>query len=155
VGETNGSGPATQSTLEANGAARHGRGDGHAVLLVEDEPALVALVSRLLEREGYRVHAATSAEQAIDIVRRPTPIDLLLTDVVLPGRNGRELSEAINALYPGTPTIFMSGYGDDVIERTGIDPSRARLLDKPFRPEELYASVRDAIAAATGPVAGG
>ena len=125
-------------------------GERFTILLVEDEPTLASLVSRLLEREGYDVITATTAEEAIALARRrrtDRPIHLLLTDVVLPGRNGRELVDDLAALRSSVPTLFMSGHGDDVIERAGVDMATARILDKPFRPEDLYDAVRDAIAA--------
>ena len=109
-------------------------------------------MTRLLKREGYSVRAAGSAEDALDIARlHPGPLHLLLTDVVLPARNGRQLAEAVAEVRPGIATLFMSGYADDVIQRAGLDMGSARILDKPFRPEDLYDCVREALAAGAAP----
>ena len=139
--------PDVESSRSNGSHAPHER---YTVLLVEDEATLASLVSRLLERDGYDVITATTAEEALALARArlpDRPIHLLLTDVVLPGRNGRELVDDLAALRASVPTLFMSGYADDVIERAGVEMATARILDKPFRPEDLYAAVRDAIAA--------
>ena len=76
------------------------------------------------------------------------PRHLLLPDVVLPAKHGRELAREAALLRPGLPTLYMSGYADDVVQRAGLDMARARILDKPFRPEDLYACVKETIGAA-------
>lgn len=129
-------------------AQQAGNGDRRTILVVEDEPALLTLIARLLERAGYRVHAAPTAERAIEIARADGPFHLLLTDVILPGSNGCELSRSLARLQPGMPTLFMTGYGDDVIGRIGLDARRVRILGKPFRPETLYEFVQQAMSGA-------
>jgi CheY-like chemotaxis protein len=121
------------------------------ILLVEDEPSLRSLVARILRREGYTVLSAANAEDAVEAVRRHAgrPLHLLLTDVVLPARNGRELAAEIALLRPGVPAIFMSGYSDEVIERAGIELADPLILDKPFGPDVLLARVRQALESAT------
>ena len=121
------------------------------ILLVEDEPSLRSLVARILRREGYTVLTAASAEDAIDTLRRHAgrPLHLLLTDVVLPARNGRELAAEVAMLRPGVPTLFMSGYSDEVIERAGLELAEPLILDKPFGPDVLLTRVRQALESAT------
>jgi CheY-like chemotaxis protein len=72
-------------------------------------------------------------------------IDLLLTDVVMPGMNGRQLAEAFGSLRPRTPVLFMTGYTDDTALRLGIETHRVQILSKPFTPDGLVAAVEEAI----------
>ena len=124
--------------------------DGRTILLVEDDPSLRALVVRMLRGGGYTVLAAGDAEQALDILREHEgPLHLLLTDVVLPARNGRELARDAALLRPGLPTLYMSGYSDDVIERAGLEMANPLFLDKPFGPDALLARVRQALESAS------
>ena len=101
-------------------AARVARGS-ETILLVEDEPDLRRLARIVLETNGYRVLEAAAGEEAIQQCRHcPGPIDLLLTDVVMPGLSGRQLAEQIRSLRPGLRTLFMSGYTDDTVVRHGL-----------------------------------
>jgi PAS domain S-box-containing protein len=113
------------------------------VLVVEDEPAVRQLVRRCLEAVGLTVLEAENGNQALDVVsmRRERP-KLVLTDVIMPGLNGRELCERLSTALPGLPVLFMSGYtGDDVLARSLL-PDEAAFIQKPFAPEELVARVR-------------
>jgi two-component system cell cycle sensor histidine kinase/response regulator CckA len=114
---------------------------GCTILLVEDEAPLRALARRMLERRGHVVLEATDSRHALELAREHQGIDLLLTDVVMPGMNGRELSELVTAERPSIRTIFMSGYTDDVIVRRGALSPRLVLLHKPFTAEELAEAV--------------
>ncbi len=117
------------------------------VLVVEDEPAVRQLVRRALEAAGLTVLEAENGHQALEAVsmRRERP-KLVLTDVIMPGLNGRELSERLAAAQPGLPVLFMSGYtGDDVLARSLL-PDTAAFIQKPFAPEELVARVRTMLA---------
>ncbi|HUR93503.1 MAG TPA: PAS domain S-box protein [Gemmatimonadales bacterium] len=117
------------------------------VLVVEDEPAVRQLVRRCLEAVGLTVLEAENGNQALDVVsmRRERP-KLVLTDVIMPGLNGRELSERLATAQPGLPVLFMSGYtGDDVLARSLL-PETAAFIQKPFAPEELVARVRTMLA---------
>src|SRR5690606_2854517 len=104
------------------------------------------LVRRLLEADGLVVLSAQNADEALLLAGQHTgPIDLLLTDVVMPGLNGLALAERFAAIRPGTPVLFMSGYADAaVVQREIIDAGRA-FLQKPFAPERLLSRVREAL----------
>jgi CheY-like chemotaxis protein len=114
------------------------------ILLVEDEPAVRALLGEVLQEAGYRVREAGSAREAEAAFATGEGIDLVLTDVVLPDRNGRELFESLAARRPALRVLFMSGYTDDEVLRQGL-PEGIPLVRKPMRPEELLRMVRGAI----------
>ena len=123
------------------------------VLLVEDEEGVRTLISTLLTKNGYTVLEAHSAEEALELCERQhTPIHLLLTDLMLPRLNGRELSERIEAKFPITRTLFMSGYTDDAALRDGVLDNRQAFLQKPFSMEALLQKIREVLgrAAAAG-----
>ena len=117
------------------------------VLVVEDEAAVRQLVRRSLEAVGLTVLEAENGQQALEVVsRRQERPKLVLTDVIMPGLNGRELSERLARTHPGLPVLFMSGYtGDDVLARSLL-PDEAAFIQKPFAPEELVMRVRTMLA---------
>ena len=116
------------------------------VLLVEDEPAMLSLGRQILERHGYTVLAAAKPSEALAIARQHAgPIHLLLTDLVMPEMNGRELQERIGALRPGIKTVFMSGYTADIIARQGVIEDGIRFLQKPLSVAAMARAVRDAL----------
>jgi PAS domain S-box-containing protein len=115
------------------------------ILLVEDEGAVREVTRRILEHHGYRVLAARHADEALTVARYAGRIDLLLTDVVMPGMGGRELAERLHAGQPGLPVLFMSGYTDDEVLRRGHELPGPGLLAKPFTIDTLVARVREAI----------
>ncbi len=127
-------------------------GCGETVLLVEDEHAVRRLARRILERAGYHVLEAESPSAALRHIlnERETEIDLLLTDVVMPEMDGRELAERIEALRPGIPTIFMSGYTEDEVLRRGVATAVASFIQKPFTPAQLLEKVGASIGAEFG-----
>jgi PAS domain S-box-containing protein len=123
-------------------AEPHGQ---ETLLIVEDETAVRNLVASALRNEGYELLLAASAEDALAIVdRRDRPIDLLLTDAIMPGRSGVELAAALTARTPALPVIIMSGYTDEALslEDTG---AVVECLQKPFTPAELRRRIRDAL----------
>jgi CheY-like chemotaxis protein len=124
------------------------------VLVVEDETSVLKLVRRLLEAEHYVVLSAQGAEEALLLAQQHGgPIDLLLTDVVMPGLSGITLAERFAETRKATPVLFMSGYADAaVVQREIIDAGRA-FLQKPFAPERLLSRVREVMTAG-GPSAG-
>jgi len=100
------------------------------------------LIANSLTQAGYSVLSAAGGEQALDIVRaHPHPIHLLLTDVVMPGLNGREVSERVLAIRPSTRILFMSGHSDDSLLRTGIETSGTHFIQKPFPMEALVSKI--------------
>jgi PAS domain S-box-containing protein len=119
------------------------------VLVVEDEPAIRELVRRTLESAGLVVIEAENGRQALDIFALGgQPPKLVLSDVIMPVLNGRELSDALADMYPNLPVLFMSGYtGDDVLARSLL-PETAPFIQKPFAPEELLSRVRRMLAGA-------
>ncbi len=112
------------------------------MLLVEDEGQVRRLVRTVLERSGYTVLEAEGSEAALELSRGDHEIHLLLTDVVMPGMNGRELEGRIRAQRPGIKALFMSGYTADVIASRGVLGEGVRFLQKPFSPDALAARVR-------------
>ncbi len=116
------------------------------ILLVEDEAPLRVIAREILEEHGYRVIEATCPNEAIEIVHRhPEPIHLLVTDVVMPGMNGRALAESLVAARPELRVLYMSGYTDDVLAHSGVLESGTLLLEKPFTTLALLGRVRAAL----------
>ena len=116
---------------------------GETVLLVEDEAIVRDPAQRLLACHGYTVLAASSAAAALAIAAdHPGPIHLLLTDVVMPGRSGKDLSVEITTRSPATKVLFMSGYSYDVIVHQGVLKPGVNLIEKPFSADDLLRKVR-------------
>jgi two-component system cell cycle sensor histidine kinase/response regulator CckA len=116
------------------------------ILLVEDEPALRELARELLEANGYKVIEADRGEQAIRLVEdSQAPINLLLTDVVMPGIGGKQLATRLLELRPGLQVLYMSGYTDDVINNRGVLCENTLVLPKPFSRAILLRRVREAL----------
>ena len=125
----------------------HESADGtERVLIVEDERAVRDLAVRILEARGYNVISAAHSGDALQIIEGSNrPIDLVITDVVMPGMNGRELVEALRKARPGIKVLYMSGYTDDEIVRRGLlDPS-VDFIQKPFTAQDLAVQTRRAL----------
>ncbi|HLF59361.1 MAG TPA: PAS domain-containing protein [Alphaproteobacteria bacterium] len=119
---------------------------GESVLVVEDDTEVRHIAAAFLEDLGYRVFQAADAESALTLLRSAPPVDLLLTDVVLPGgMGGRELAAAVRAGRPETRILYMSGYAETGLSPSDLAGTGARLLDKPFNKAQLAATVRAAI----------
>ncbi len=117
---------------------------GEVILLAEDEPAVRSLTKRILERSGYEVIDAATGDEALAIFQREgARVDLVLTDVVMPGLRGPELVAELERLRPGLPVLFMSGYADDDLVRRGVFPEHVAFLKKPFTHTDLLGIVRD------------
>ncbi|MEM7112085.1 MAG: histidine kinase N-terminal 7TM domain-containing protein [Chloroflexota bacterium] len=116
------------------------------ILVVEDEATVLELVEEILEGQGYQLLTATDGLGAVSISNAFTNhIDLLLTDVVMPGLNGRELAETLLYSRPTMKVIYMSGYTKDIVSRNMANATNIRLLDKPFTPDELIKLVRQTL----------
>jgi two-component system cell cycle sensor histidine kinase/response regulator CckA len=121
-------------------------GGTETVLLVEDADALRKLTHVLLERNGYRVLAAANGTEALQMMQeKPERIDLLLTDVIMPGIDGRTLAKRLELLQPGLKVLYVSGYTDAAIVGHGAFESGACLLLKPFSEESLIQKVREVL----------
>jgi signal transduction histidine kinase/CheY-like chemotaxis protein len=140
--------PATgeQATKSARSRAAAPRGRGETILLVEDEASLRDLASRILTRHGYQVRAPRTATEAPVIASDPAqPIDLLLTDVVMPEMLGNEVARRIHATRPDLPVLYMSGYAQPVLDTHGTFTGQIDLLEKPFTQTTLLTRVRHAL----------
>ena len=116
------------------------------IVVAEDEEALREAVCDYLSSLGYTVLAAGSGKEALSAAsEHEGHIDLLITDVVMPGMSGRELFEMLGSLYPDLKTIFMSGYTDDAVLRYGIHQQDATFLQKPFAMGTLARKVSDTL----------
>ena len=116
------------------------------ILLVEDEEAILTLTRVMLEKLGYTVLAAQSPAQAISMVQNHSEdLHLLITDVVMPEMNGRELAEKLQAVRPGLKCLYMSGYTFDVIAHRGILDEEVNFIEKPFSLQVIARKVRSAL----------
>ena len=125
------------------------RGAGEHVLVVEDMASVRLSVAEVLTDAGYRCTLAETIEQALDHLREEAGIQLLLTDVGLPGISGRELADMARAYRPGLPVLFMTGYAEMALDRQAFLGSGMDMLIKPFQVSELLAKVRRALDQAT------
>jgi two-component system, cell cycle sensor histidine kinase and response regulator CckA len=130
-------------------AARKTELRGHeTVLLVEDEPAVLRITRQLVESLGYTVLPAAAPSEAIRLAEHhPGTIDLLLTDVVMPGMNGRDLATTLLALRPDLKVLFTSGYTADVIAHHGVLDEGRMFVAKPYTADTLAAKIREALEA--------
>jgi len=126
--------------VERADVGEHGDGLG-TLLLCEDDPAVRQVTHRALARAGYRVLPVESGERALELLRADeTHIDLLISDVIMPGMNGAELASRVTALRPGIRVLLVSGYTSNVLEASGMPPD-VELLEKPFTPAALLSRV--------------
>jgi CheY-like chemotaxis protein len=120
---------------------------GECILLVEDEAPVRSILKRSLEDAGYRVVEAGTAAAAMERFMESTePINLVLTDVVMPGGSGRQLADRIAELRPQTPVLFTSGYTDGDIQRRGLLAPGMAFIQKPVTPEALVRAVQHLLA---------
>ena len=134
-------GDADIETIEATRDA-HCRGDG-TILLVEDDAAVRRLLEAALAEDGYTIESAGDADGALAVLDR-RPVDLLVADVVMPGKSGRVLADEVTARSPRTKVLFISGYAGDALVARGVSEDYA-FLSKPFDVEELVIKVRKAL----------
>jgi two-component system cell cycle sensor histidine kinase/response regulator CckA len=140
TGEADG-GADTEPAESTRGAS--GEAGGATILLVEDDDLVRKLAQYVLEADGYRVLSTNGADDAIALCERyDGPIDLLLTDMILPKMGGRQLAGRVAVHRPDLPVLFMSGYAEDVVARHGVDDATS-FIAKPFLPEALVDRVRE------------
>ncbi len=125
-------------------AVAEASGGVETILLVEDDAVVKTVVSSMLEHHGYRLLAAGSGEDAVSLAdAAPDTVDLLITDLVMPGLNGRQTAEAVLELQPQTKVLYMSGYTDDAVIRVGHFEPGIAFIQKPFSGDELALRVRE------------
>jgi CheY-like chemotaxis protein len=136
----------SESSTGPEGAASARSRGQETILVVEDEPAVLTMLTSLLERLGYAVLPAGSAHEAVRLAREHRgALDLLLTDVVMPEMSGFELAETVTSLRPNVKRLYMSGYAPDRIADQGVLAEGRQFLHKPISRESLAAKVRDAL----------
>ncbi len=124
------------------------------ILVVEDEPTVRGLLREVLERSGYRVVACAAPEEGIAACQVPGQhIDLLLTDVVLPGMNGWEMASHISEAIPGVRVVFMSGYTEHALVKDGVLDGRVEYLQKPFSLDTLRQRLKSLLETPENPAA--
>ncbi len=125
-------------------------GGSETLLICEDDESIRQLMCRMLSERGYRVLAADNPANALSIVARHTgPLDLLVTDVVMGGMNGRQLAELVKCERPNLKVLFISGYTSNVIEHHGVLDDGVEFMQKPFTADDLTRRVREVL---DGPV---
>lgn len=137
--------PSVDISAPADGTGREpapaARGHGETILVVEDQPAMLKLTCRILEANGYRVVAASGPEDALRVAAEHD-FDVLLTDLLMPEISGRDLVERVEALRPGRPVLYMSGYGEELLGSQRMIPEGAAFLQKPFTEETLLETLQ-------------
>jgi signal transduction histidine kinase len=132
-----------RSAVEATPSRTSTRGGSETILLVEDQEEVLQMILKALTMQGYQVLATGNADQALEKARGHSgPIDLLLTDVIMPGMNGRALAEQVLRLRPGVRVLLMSGYAEPVVAHKGILDAGLEFISKPFSPAQLNQRVR-------------
>jgi CheY-like chemotaxis protein len=118
---------------------------GESVVVVEDDPAVRMLVVNVLNELGYQAHEAEDARSALPLLESELRVDLLVTDVGLPGMNGRQLAEIARQQRPDLKVLFMTGYAEKAAERQGFLEEGMDLMAKPFSIEALAQKIRQMI----------
>jgi two-component system cell cycle sensor histidine kinase/response regulator CckA len=122
------------------------RGRGETVLVVEDEEGVRELTGRILRESGYRVMRAKDGRDARALLsEHDGVVDLLVSDVVMPGMSGPQVAEQLKELRPGLKVLFMSGHPEDLLDHHGVADGSTRLLEKPFDSRALLEAVRDTL----------
>jgi len=132
---------------DASGPLDHTVGQGsELVLLVEDQVLVCRIASRVLQKSGYTVLTANTGAEALEVVEQhPGEIDLLFTDIVMPGMTGWSLADEVKSRYPETKTLYTSGYASDATTPDGRLDASAHFLAKPYTPTQLRQKVREAL----------
>jgi CheY-like chemotaxis protein len=143
--------PATSDAVPARPvipapAGAQARGSGETILLAEDEESLRLLARRILTNHGYQVHEALTGPAAVEYAADPAnPLDLLLTDVVMPDMLGTGVAEGVHRHRPGLPVLYMSGYAQPILDTHGATGPGMNILEKPFTTPGLLSRVHHAL----------
>ena len=114
------------------------------ILLVEDEDMVRELAVRILEEKGYKVLESSRGEKALEISKKhKNPIDLMITDIVMPGMGGKKLVQKIKQDRPRLKVLYISGYTDEIISQHGVLEEGTQFLQKPFLPQSFLTKIRD------------
>lgn len=115
------------------------------VMVVDDDPRVRRLTARMLRSEGYDVLEAGSGEEALERLAAARNVQVVLTDIIMPGMHGLELAESVLAYHPKRQIVLMSGYAPNLLVQLGIRESRFPVLMKPFTAEELASQMRQVL----------
>jgi CheY-like chemotaxis protein len=144
--------PTTSESIERPSAAAPSAlaetENGTVVLLADDNQSVRELATRMLSGQGYTVLAAASGTEALELARRSEQIDVLLTDVIMPGMTGGELADTLAQQRPGLPIVFMSGYSSQIVSQQGVLDRGTLYLEKPFTAQQLLEQLESALAVA-------
>ncbi len=146
--------PSAQEVPRTEGATSSDKaipGHGETVLIAEDNPQVRKLACMMLKRLGYTVLESRTVPECIEMASKSSSLDLLLTDIVMPGMNGLQLADRIRTFRPEVKTLFMSGYTDDVIGHHGVLDAGVHFITKPFTERSLSRKVHEALQASTPP----
>jgi CheY-like chemotaxis protein len=130
---------------EAIVPAVHALGGQETVLVAEDEDAVREFVQRVLTGAGYRVFTAANGARALAAAAELPELDLLFTDVVMPGMNGVQLAATLRETRPDLPVVYASGYAEGGVLRAALDDEHVPYLPKPYTADALIARIREAL----------
>lgn len=137
---------ANETLLQGNIQAEPVASGYETILLVEDEPAILAMTTTMLERLGYTVLAASTPTEGLDLAKEHhSEINLILTDVIMPEMNGLDLAERLMSLNPDMKTLFMSGYTANIIAHHGVLDKGVAFIEKPFSRRDLASKLREVL----------
>jgi two-component system cell cycle sensor histidine kinase/response regulator CckA len=142
--------PKYQPAVAPTAAGRAYLKGTETILVVEDADHVRSLIERVLTMHGYTVLTASDGDQALAVAQQAgRPVDLLITDVVMPGMSGQQLAESLAKLQAGVRVLFVSGYSPNILEEAGSEKGPQWFLQKPFTPEALLRKIRDVLGPAT------